>query len=77
MDLRHICHLVAETLKLSGGNLLGEDAGAVHAQVAAVGEDAGTVHLTVESRDYEIIVFEKKRRGEGPMVRPDAEVDCP
>jgi hypothetical protein len=67
MDLRHVCHLIAETLKLTGGNLLGEDAGAVQAHVTAVGEDAGAVILAVERRLYELTVRELNRR----PVRPD------
>jgi hypothetical protein len=71
MDLRHVCHLIAETLRLTGGNLLGEDAGAVQAHVAAVGEDAGAVVLAVEHREYELAVRELNRR----PVRPDGRTE--
>jgi hypothetical protein len=66
MDLRHVCYLVAEALKLSGGTLLGEDPGVVDARVALASEDAGTVLLTVESREYEVVVCERKRRADPP-----------
>jgi hypothetical protein len=44
--------------------LLGEDAGVVAAQVAPVGEDSGTVLLTVDSRAYQLVVCERKRRAD-------------
>jgi hypothetical protein len=66
MDLRHVCHLVAEALKLSGSTLLGEDPGVVDARVALASEDPGTVLLTVESREYEVVVCERKRRADPP-----------
>jgi hypothetical protein len=66
MDLRHVCHLVAEALKLSGGTSLGEDPGVVDARVALASEDRGTVLLTVESREYEVVVCERKRRADPP-----------
>jgi hypothetical protein len=69
MDLRHVCHLIAETIKLFSGNLLGEDAGAVQAHVAVVGEDAGAVVLAVEHREYELAVRELNRRPARPADR--------
>ena len=69
MDLRHVCHLVVEALNLAGGNLLGEDAGAVKACVAFIGEDSGVVQMIVDSREYEVIVGERKRRNVHPTIR--------
>jgi hypothetical protein len=66
MDLRHVCHLVAESLKLSGGTLLGEDAEVVDAHVALVSEEVGAVRLTVEGRAYQVIIRERKRRTDRP-----------
>lgn len=67
MDLRHVCHLVAEALKTTANSLLGDDAAAVHAHVASVGEDTGIVVLVVEHREYELTVRELNRR----PIRPD------
>jgi hypothetical protein len=77
MDLRHICHLVAETLKLAGGNLLGEDAGAVRAEVAALAEETGTVVLSVECREYALVIHERKHRPDRPEASPISEEATP
>jgi hypothetical protein len=69
MDLRHVCYFVAEALKLVGGTLLGEAAGAVQAEVVALAKETGTVLLTVECRQYELVVAERKRR-------PTGRADC-
>jgi hypothetical protein len=66
MDLRHVCHLVAESLKLGGGTLLGDDAEVVDAHVALVSEEAGAVWLTVEGRAYQVVIRERKRRTDRP-----------
>jgi hypothetical protein len=66
MDLHHVCHLIAETMEFSSGNLLGEDARAVQAHVAVVGEDAGAVVLAVEHREDELAVRELNRRPARP-----------
>ena len=66
MDLRQACHLIAETLKFSGGTLLGEDTEGIDAHVALVGAESGTVRLTVEDRTYQLVVCERERRGDLP-----------
>ena len=45
MDLRHACHLVAETLNHAGAALLGENGGTVQARVLILGEESGVVLL--------------------------------
>jgi hypothetical protein len=61
MDL-HICHLITEILRQGAGTLLGADAGGIDARVVLVGEDSGTVLLTVQCREYQLLVCERKRR---------------
>lgn len=73
MDMRHVCHLIAECLNLTGSSLLGEDAGAVLAQVAEVTEASGTIVLTVESRSYEIVIFERSRHDASGASSPPEE----
>jgi hypothetical protein len=73
MDLRHVCHFVAETLRVNGGALLGEEAGAVQAHVTVLGAEAGIVVLAVERREYELIVREITRRPVTPLDCPSCE----
>jgi hypothetical protein len=73
MDLRHVCHFVAETLRINGGALLGAEAGAVQVHVAVVGAETGAVVLAVEHRKYELIVREISRRPVTPPERPSSE----
>jgi hypothetical protein len=77
MDIRHVCYFVAETLKLAGGNLLGEAAEAVRAEVAALTEDAGAVLLSVECREYELVITERKHRPDQPEAGPMPEEATP
>jgi hypothetical protein len=61
MDVRHAIYLVVEALNLSGGSLLGEEAGAVRAELVALGEQVGDARLTVEGVEFELALREQKR----------------
>jgi hypothetical protein len=73
MDLRHSCHLIAETLTLAAGNLLGEDARTVQARVSSLGPEFRVVHLWVDYREFELVVRERKRRPVPPCDQAGAE----
>jgi hypothetical protein len=73
MDLRHVCHLVAEALNRAGEALLAENEEAVHARVVLWGERSGVVALAVERREYVLTVCERKLRPAAAAAAPISE----
>ena len=56
MDLRHVCYLIAESVNRTGGEPLGDEPGAVSAEVSLLGESAGVVRLAVEGEEFLVLV---------------------
>jgi hypothetical protein len=73
MDLRHVCHLVAEALNRAGEALLAENEEAVHARVVLWGERSGVVVLAVERREYVLTVCERNARPQAAGAVPISE----
>jgi hypothetical protein len=73
MDMRHVCHLIAEALNRAGEALLAENEEAVHARVVLWGERSGVVVLAVERREYVLTVCERNARPQAAGAAPVSE----